>query len=246
MCKLITSYLCDKLICREVASKKALEEVGVKSSKLYVSPDSGLVVRACAPTRDSGHAGKSKMFLSVSHRMAKEWKGETSYVQAISQVCEYVKADLGADILLIPNELGAKADYDDTVTCEAVYSELADISGVQIFDSRSKSPLELKAEIAGCDLGVVSRYHSCVAALSSGVPIVVVGWHYKYGELLQHFNQKDCFVKQEGCSFELIRDKVQQVWSEREQRRDQILECYDIAHKTVFDTCRSVLGPYLD
>ena len=58
---------------------------------------------------------------------------------------------------------------------------------VRAFDS--DDPVELKREIGRAELLVGSRFHAVVAALSSGVPAVVMGWAHKYAELLRDFER---------------------------------------------------------
>ena len=48
-------------------------------------------------------------------------------------------------------------------------------------------PRRLKAFIQGAELLVASRFHSVVAALSCGVPAIVLGWAHKYEMLLEDF-----------------------------------------------------------
>ena len=45
----------------------------------------------------------------------------------------------------------------------------------------------MKARLAACHLVVAARYHAAVAALSSGVPCIVVGWSHKYASLVEDF-----------------------------------------------------------
>jgi polysaccharide pyruvyl transferase WcaK-like protein len=50
-----------------------------------------------------------------------------------------------------------------------------------------EDPYELKKFIAGAAFLVGSRFHSIVAALSCGVPAVLLGWAHKYDMLAQDF-----------------------------------------------------------
>ena len=51
-------------------------------------------------------------------------------------------------------------------------------------------PLKLKKYIANSHLLVGSRFHSLVAALSSDVPVVAIGWAHKYRQLLRDYGQE--------------------------------------------------------
>ena len=50
---------------------------------------------------------------------------------------------------------------------------------------------ELREIIGSCDVFVSCRFHAMVAALSTGVPTLVLGWSHKYVEVLELFGQAD-------------------------------------------------------
>lgn len=50
------------------------------------------------------------------------------------------------------------------------------------------SPIELKSIIAASGLHAGARYHSVVAALSSGTPCVALAWHPKYADILAMYH----------------------------------------------------------
>lgn len=53
------------------------------------------------------------------------------------------------------------------------------------------SPIELKSIIAASGLHIGARYHSVVAALSSGVPCIALAWHPKYADILRMYEVAD-------------------------------------------------------
>lgn len=56
---------------------------------------------------------------------------------------------------------------------------------------QADDPLETKNFISGSQLLVGSRYHSIVSALSSQVPVIVMGWAHKYETILEDFGMED-------------------------------------------------------
>ncbi len=48
--------------------------------------------------------------------------------------------------------------------------------------------------INSCDTHLVSRFHAMVAALSSGIPVLVIGWSHKYLEVMRRFGQADMVI----------------------------------------------------
>lgn len=59
---------------------------------------------------------------------------------------------------------------------------------------RDLSPVDLKSIIACSDVHIGGRYHSVVAALSSGVPAVSISWHHKYLDVMTIYGQSEFVV----------------------------------------------------
>lgn len=49
---------------------------------------------------------------------------------------------------------------------------------------------QAKALIANAKYAIVSRYHALVAAISTGVPVISVGWNIKYYDLLKYYGMQ--------------------------------------------------------
>lgn len=104
---------------------------------------------------------------------------------------------LGKTILFVPHMTSPIKNHCDRVVCEKV---------VQILekDSTNKNCCyiindeldcrEFKALIGNAQLAIVSRYHALVAALSTGVPVVTVGWNDKYQDLLDFYESAEFAV----------------------------------------------------
>ena len=94
---------------------------------------------------------------------------------------------------------------------------------------------QVKKIIAGCEVLVASRYHSCVAALSSGVPVLVVGWHHKYDELLSLYGQDKWALSTENCTSEKLINAFDSFWESREKERGTIKEKYIDVRKALIE-----------
>ena len=60
--------------------------------------------------------------------------------------------------------------------------------------SCSLNAAEIYQIINLCDTHLVSRFHAMVAALSLGIPVLVIGWSHKYLEVMGSFNQADMVI----------------------------------------------------
>jgi polysaccharide pyruvyl transferase WcaK-like protein len=83
-------------------------------------------------------------------------------------------------------------------------------------------PLELSQIIASAQIVISSRYHACVTALSSGVPVLTVGWAHKYEGLHRDFEVPD-WVMNVSTATDGVLTWVQEVVSRREHYRQHLL-----------------------
>ncbi len=60
--------------------------------------------------------------------------------------------------------------------------------------SSSLNAAEIYQIVNLCDVHLVSRFHAMVAALSSGIPVLVIGWSHKYLEVMESFKQADMVI----------------------------------------------------
>ncbi|MGQ9806959.1 MAG: polysaccharide pyruvyl transferase family protein [Armatimonadota bacterium] len=77
-------------------------------------------------------------------------------------------------------------------------------------------PVSLKRIIAGARFVVGSRYHAIVAALSSGVPAVTMGWAHKYDRLLEDYGEARLLIPPRDAQHRLL-DMVEAL-SQQEER----------------------------
>ena len=78
--------------------------------------------------------------------------------------------------------------------------------------------------IGECDLMLGSRFHALIAALSSGVPSVAIGWAHKYPELLGVFGMERLVVDHDDLTPEALVQAVMEVWDARARYRMEINE----------------------
>lgn len=104
-------------------------------------------------------------------------------------------------------------------------SELESVSGIHLVED-DLSPIELKSLISLAYFHIGARYHSVVAALSSGVPAISISWHPKYKDLMRAYGTED-FVIEDISTFP--RALVENMLANRHELAKQIKD----AHKQV-------------
>ena len=226
----------DVLCAREVQSKIALRKVIGDKYDILLSPDTANLMPFSMQVR------KNRVGISASHQIVKQWKSAEGYVECIVQLGKLIH-ELGMEIVFLPNEYDPNKADNDVAVCEMIQSALA-AEGVpsEILDVLHMSSTQLKNEIAACEVVVASRYHTCVAALSSGTPVLVLGWHYKYQELLGLYSQSRWLINQDECDSKKLLDMFREFWKQREKNRQTILSQYHSVRSKVISEGRKMYG----
>ena len=226
----------DVFCAREVQSKIALRKVIGDKYDILLSPDTANLMPFTVQHR------KCRVGISASHQIIKQWKSAEGYVECIVQLGKRIH-ELGAEILFLPNEYDPTKADNDVAVCEKIQAALA-AEGVpsEILDVLHMSSTQLKNEIAACEVVVASRYHTCVAALSSGTPVLVLGWHYKYQELLALYSQSKWLINQDECDSKKLLTMFNDFWRTREKSRQVILSQYNDVRKKVIAEGKKIYG----
>lgn len=213
---------CALVYCREEQSRKYLLDCGVDSQKLIVAPDTGIIMPRRPVALDGLDPNRPCLGVSISHQIIRQWEAPMPYVELIAELCDRAIRQWNMQVLLIPNEL-TDGRYDDRAVARDVLERIQNKAAVHLFPAEKHSGPEQKGAISCCDLFVASRYHSVVAAMSLGVPTVVIGWHHKYDELLEIFGQADAGLSSENCQMDALWECCVDMWNRRRDVRQEIL-----------------------
>jgi polysaccharide pyruvyl transferase WcaK-like protein len=226
-------HLFDVVSAREIKSRDALIYDAKVQKEILLSPD---IANMMSFSKDP-ESDKRIIGISTSHQIIRQWKGEEGYVDSIINLCRHISQTCDMSIVLIPNEVQPMSDFNDiTVSLEIQDILKNEDIRVEIIDSAHMSSTELKNVIASCEVVIASRYHSCVAALSSGVPTLVVGWHYKYEELLHWYGQDKWGIPTDDCTSEKLISTFDSFWESRDESKKIIAEKYPEVRKAVLET----------
>jgi len=226
-------YLFDTLSAREKKSRYALLYDAKVKKEILLSPD----IANLMPFYKDKNTDKRIIGISTSHQIIRQWKGNEGYIKCIVDLCKYISKKCNMSIVLIPNEVETASDFNDIDVSIEIQDRLnkGGIS-VDIIDSAHMSSMELKNIIASCEVLIASRYHSCVAALSSGVPVLVIGWHYKYEELLQWYGQEAWGIPTDDCTSEKLIATFDLFWKNRDESKKIIAQRYPEVRNAVLET----------
>ncbi len=166
----------DHVYVRDQSSLYALREIIDDPAKVSLAPDitifsSGEMVEPRPPF--ACLIPNERMF----DQGAKKWG--TRYLPLLTQAGERLLG-LDRDIVLLSHAPGG-GDL-------AIVQQLAErLDSPRVEVVANVTPKRAKGIISKADLVVGSRFHALVAALSSGVPAIAIGWAHKYSHLLLDF-----------------------------------------------------------
>lgn len=134
---------------------------------------------------------------AVMYARSNTQAGNTHVEECIS-ICRNV-LDLGYSILLVPHTVRPSAPDPrrcDREVARLVHEGAAD-EKIQLLEE-DLSPVQLKSIIANAQFHIGARYHSLVAALSTGVPSISISWHPKYRDLMRAYGQERFTLEEQG------------------------------------------------
>jgi polysaccharide pyruvyl transferase WcaK-like protein len=164
---------------------------------------------------------------------------DNSYVQLLIEIANYCIEELGASVLLLPNEIKVpgKTTQDDRFLCGIIQSLIN--RNEYCFTTREYYTSEMiKSMLSHIDLLISSRFHSLVFALSSGIPVMAIGWSHKYVELLRTFGLNDYVCSHDQLERTTIISILNKAWVERKNSKKSIVDVLPAIYKevdTMFD-----------
>jgi colanic acid/amylovoran biosynthesis protein len=122
----------------------------------------------------------SGLLLSGGYTGANQFDLTINYSSFIRKVIDYFHGIENVDIYLVPHVIERDMPVEDDVkACEDLKKEFSRVNISPIFSR----PSEAKSFISTMDFFIGARMHACIAAFSSGVPVVPVAYSRKFNGL---------------------------------------------------------------
>lgn len=163
----------EAIFARESITYEALKEVGVKN--LYLYPDSAFTLDTKFLPLPEGFQEKNTIGINISPMIVDNEITDGITMKNYKALIQYILENTDMSIALIPHVVWER--NDDRKTIQELYSYFKEEPRVmQLQDSSCE---ELKGYISRCRFFIGARTHATIAAYSSLVPTLVVGYSVK-------------------------------------------------------------------
>jgi len=174
---------------RDEKSTAALRELGIDTSRPGVVEASDVALRlpytkpAPRPAGSRPRVGLnvSGLLMNGGYTGKNMFALKVDYPQLVRRIIEgFAAHPSGCELHLVPHVISADQPVEDDYAASLKLQ--ADYPGVKIAP-RFADPSEAKSYIAGLDFFMGGRMHACIAAFSSGVPVVPMAYSRKFAGL---------------------------------------------------------------
>jgi len=247
----------DFILARSRETERLVKEIGIKTP-MYVKPDTAFVMDPASPDEvckilDSFYIdNKTLVGINPSRQVDQrilagdDYKLQNNYTRTLAQLADYLIENFSVHVILIPNEIGliGKNSYDDIFVAKKVCTDIKNQNMVTLIEKEHVA-FDLKGIIGELDLLIASRYHSIVASLSMTVPCLVIGWGFKYNELMGMMGQGEFVFDYKNVNICELLEKTKKIWLNRKEVRKELELKMPIIRESVFsggELVKNLLG----
>lgn len=189
----------DLITVREKNTLHYLQSLGVKDNVKAVSDPAFLLEKYPEGTPTLPQQ-KTIIGLGMSAIVAEYGSDHNFYIDAFVQFSQFLLQDNGYHIILIPHVVSS--ENNDLNVCETLAKKLENPTNVQII-SPELNTCQMKYVISQCQYFIGARTHSTIAALSSYIPTLSIGYSAKAIGINQDiFGNTDYVLPIKDISFE--------------------------------------------
>jgi polysaccharide pyruvyl transferase WcaK-like protein len=180
----LSMHLCKIVATRDQLSTKAARDMGLTRDLIEAS-DVALRLPFDAPTKTTGPKkvgiNVSGLLMGGGYTGKNEFGLQMDYPGLIRDLISHFQ-NLGTQVHLVPHVIvpaGRLAAEDDYSASMKLHAEFPNTIVAPAFET----PSEAKTYIAGMDFFMGARMHACIAAFSSGVPVIPMAYSRKFAGL---------------------------------------------------------------
>jgi colanic acid/amylovoran biosynthesis protein len=166
------------------------------------------------------------------------------YKQFVKVLSESILRETSAHLLLIPHTFAPNGHIEsDSEGCHIIFNSLKDLYSERLHILEGEyDQFEIKAIIGQCDFFVGSRMHSCIAALSQGVPTVGVAYSRKFRGIFESVDLGDMILDARSLDLEITVKIILKLFQNRADSRRMVLNKINIAKGRLNGTFKRLLA----
>lgn len=165
--------LYDTIYCRESLTYDSLSHYGFTNLKPL--PDTAFILDRKDLDLPSGFIPDNTVGLNVSPLIIKKGKDSEIVFKNFVSLINYILKDTNMNVALIPHVVWSH--NDDRIPLRKLFDIFKGTNRIVLIEDHNAE--ELKGFIARCRFLVAARTHASIAAYSSGIPTLVIGYSIK-------------------------------------------------------------------
>ena len=180
----------EKIFARESISYEGLLEAGISKDKLVLRKDPAFELETAAPVSfPKGFVPGKMVGINLSPMVQQRESKPGITMECYKNLIQYILDNTDNNIALVPHVVWPS--NDDRKPLKQLFDAFSGTGRIVLLEDASAE--ELKGYIANCNYFVGARTHSTIAAYSSGVKTLVIGYSVKSRGIA-----KDLFGDYEG------------------------------------------------
>lgn len=216
---------------------------------LEPSPAPPAVWEQIALLRSSGRPVVGLNVSGLLYNNAYDWRERlglaVDYRELMQRLVGVIASEWGAGVLLVPHVLAKQGKESDPSACR-ILREASGLSDDRV--AVLAEPInhrQLKGAIGQCDFFVGSRMHSCIAALSQGVPTMGIAYSCKFSGVFESVGASDCVADLRTSSIPDVLNQVESAYNSRTDLRRRLEAAVPVVQRAVreaFDLLVPLVG----
>ena len=174
------------------------------------------------------------------YRGNNQFRLKTDYNELMQEICNYF-LDRGHELVFVPHTYGTGLE-DDLIASRELKSLLGENGNNIYIVSDNLDEKELKWIISRFEFFLGSRMHSCIAALSSGVPTIGISYSKKFLGVFESINAKEYVIDPRILDKRQIVIKLDKLFLERNELKLNL----EISIKTIREYTRKMMNGLLE
>lgn len=176
----------DLITARETITYKTLKGINPNT---VLAPDPAFTLERQPGVRPEGLGRKPYIGINISPLIQRLEKSENITMENYQELLRYILETTDREVALIPHVIWTK--NDDRIPLQRLYEEFKSTGRVYMVEDQNC--MQLKDIISECEFFIGARTHATIAAYSTCVPTLVVGYSVKARGIA-----RDLFGSEEG------------------------------------------------